>query len=146
MDGKLNEFSFSSCDGSGSDSMIRTDGGLPDELRRQYDCDATTIADPYGAAARYSQFALEAMVSLAEVAWRRGDPGLYTHIDAATGRGALYRGVQFLIDNNVTLTRGSMLEMVNRSDTFQLAAGASAAAKPLIAKAIHLVRTTSIPE
>lgn len=130
VDGKLNEFSFSSCDGSGSDSMIRPDGGLPDELRRQYECDATTIADPYGAAARYSQFALEAMVSLAEVAWRRGDPGLYTHIDAATGRGALYRGVQFLIDNNVTLTRGSMLEMVNRFYTFQLAAGASAAARP----------------
>ena len=120
VDGKLYEFSFSSCDGSGSKSMIRPDGGIPDELRRQYSCDATRIEDTYGAAARYSQFAIESMVSLAELEWRRGSPELYTHIDGATGRGALYRGVQFLIDNNVRLTRGSMLEMVNRFYTYQL--------------------------
>ena len=119
VDGKLYEFSFSSCDGSGSKSMIRPDGGIPDELRRQYDCDTTMIADSYGAAARYSQFAAEAMTSLAELAWRRGDASIYTHIDAATGRGALWRAIQFLIDNKVTLTRGSMLEMVNRFYTYQ---------------------------
>ncbi|HJZ47257.1 MAG TPA: alginate lyase family protein [Roseiflexaceae bacterium] len=119
VDGKLYEFSFSSCDASGSKSMIRPDGGIPDELRRQYDCDTTTIEDPYGAAARYSQFAVEAMVSLAELAWRRGDASIYTHIDSATGRGALWRAVEFLIDNKVTLTRGSMLEMVNRFYTYQ---------------------------
>jgi hypothetical protein len=119
VDGKLYEFTFSSCDGSGSKSMIRPDGGIPDELRRQYDCDTTSIADSYGAAARYSQFATEAMVSLAELAWRRGDAGIYTHIDPETGRGALWRAVQFLIDNKVTLTRGSMLEMVNRFYTYQ---------------------------
>ena len=120
VDGRMYEFSDSSCDGGGEKSMIRPDGGLPDELRRQYECAATAIADPYGAAARYSQFAIEAMVSLAEVAWRRGDAGLYTHIDADNGRGALYRAVNFLIDNQVTLTRGSMLEMVNRFYTYQL--------------------------
>jgi hypothetical protein len=119
VDGKLYEYSFSSCDGSGSKSMIRPDGGMPDELRRQYDCDATNIADAYGAAARYSQFAAEAMISLAELAWRRGDVGIYTHIDATTGRGALWRAIQFLIDNKVTLTRGSMLEMANRFYTYQ---------------------------
>jgi alginate lyase len=119
VDGKLYEFTFSSCDGNGSKSMIRPDGGMPDELRRQYDCDTTTIADSYGAAARYSQFAAEAMTSLAELAWRRGNAGIYTHIDAATGRGALWRAIQFLIDNKVTLTRGSMLEMVNRFYTYQ---------------------------
>lgn len=127
VDGKLYEFSFSSCDGSGSKSMIRPDGGLPDELRRQYDCNTTTIADPYGAAARYSQFALEAMTSLAELAWRRGDASIYTHIDSATGRGALWRAIQFLIDNKVTLTRGSMLEMANRFYTYQLASEPDAA-------------------
>jgi hypothetical protein len=119
VDGKLYEFTYSSCDGNGSKSMIRPDGGIPDELRRQYDCDATKIEDPYGAAARYSQFAIEAMTSLAELAWRRGDSGIYSHIDAATGRGALWRAVQFLIDNKVTLTRGSMLEMVNRFYAYQ---------------------------
>jgi hypothetical protein len=119
VDGKLYEFSFSSCDGGGSKSMIRPDGGIPDELRRQYDCDTTTIADSYGAAARYSQFAAESMTSLAELAWRRGDTSLYTHIDAATSRGALWRTIQFLIDNKVTLTRGSMLEMANRFYTYQ---------------------------
>jgi hypothetical protein len=121
VDGKLYEFSFSSCDGSGSKSMIRPDGGIPDELRRQYDCDTTTIADSYGAAARYSQFALEAMTSLAELAWRRGDADIYTHIDPATGRGAIWRAIQFLIDNKVKLTRGSMLEMANRFYTYQIA-------------------------
>ncbi|HEU5101311.1 MAG TPA: alginate lyase family protein [Roseiflexaceae bacterium] len=120
VDGRLNEYSFSSCDGSGSKSMIRPDGGIPDELRRQYDCDATTIEDDYGAAARYSQFAVESMVSLAELAWRRGDPSLYTHIDATSGRGALWRALQFLIDNNVKLTRGSMLEIANRFYTYQV--------------------------
>jgi len=119
VDGKLYEFSFSSCDGSGSKSMIRPDGGMPDELRRQYDCDTTVIEDAYGAAARYSQFAAEAMTSLAELAWRRGDASIYTHIDAATSRGALWRAIQFLVDNKVTLTRGSMLEMVNRFYTYQ---------------------------
>lgn len=129
VDGRMREFTFSSCDGNGSQSMIRADGGLPDELRRQYACDTTRIDDPYGAAARYSQFAIEAMVSLAEVAWRRGDPGIYTHIDASTGRGALYRAVQFLIANNVTLTRGSMLEMVNRFYTYQLGSERDATAR-----------------
>jgi hypothetical protein len=126
-DGKLYEFTFSSCDGGGSKSMIRPDGGIPDELRRQYDCDTTSIPDAYGAAARYSQFAAEAMISLAELAWRRGDSGIYTHIDAATGRGALWRVVQFLLDNKVTLTRGSMLEMVNRFYTYQVGAEQDAA-------------------
>lgn len=120
VDGKLTELSVNSCDGSGSKSMIRPDGGIPDELRRQYDCDATSIPDAYGSAARYSQFAVEAMISLAELAWRRGDDRLYTHIDAATGRGALYRSLQFLINNNVRLTRGSMLEMANRFYSYQI--------------------------
>jgi hypothetical protein len=114
VDGKLYEPGLQTCDGSGSKSMIRPDGGLPDELRRQYDCDTTEIDEPYGAAARYSQFALGAMVSLAELAWRRGDAGLYTHIDPATGRGALYRAVQFLLANNVTWNHASILELVNR--------------------------------
>lgn len=134
VDGKLNEFSLSSCDGSGSKSMIRPDGGIPDELRRQYTCDATRIEDPYGAAARYSQFAVEAMTSLAEIAWRRGDPSLYTHIDPATGRGAIYRSVQFLIDNNVTLTRGSMLEMLNRFYSYQVGVEQDSAKRAEFAK------------
>lgn len=129
VDGRMYEFSDSSCDASGAKSMIRPDGGIPDELRRQYDCAATTIPDSYGAAARYSQFAIEAMVSLAEVAWRRGDASLYTHIDADNGRGALYRAVEFLIGNKVTLTRGSMLEMVNRFYTYQLTQANTAAAR-----------------
>jgi hypothetical protein len=120
VDGKLYEYSFSSCDGSGSKSMIRPDGGIPDELRRQYDCDTTAIDDDYGPAARYSQFAVESMTSLAELAWRRGDPNLYTHIDEPSGRGALWRAIQFLIDNNVKLTRGSMLEIANRFYTYQV--------------------------
>ena len=120
VDGRMFEFSGSSCDANGSKSMIRPDGGLPDELRRQYDCDSTRVEDDYGPAARYSQFAGDAMFSLAELAWRRGDPDLYTHIDEATGRGALYRALQFLIDNQVRFEHGSMLEMANRFYTYQI--------------------------
>jgi hypothetical protein len=120
VDGRMVEFTGSSCDAKGSKSMIRPDGGLPDELRRQYDCDTTRVKDDYGAAARYSQFANESMICLAELAWRRGDPSLYTHIDAATGRGALYRSLRFLIDNDVRFEHGSMLEMANRFYTYQL--------------------------
>ena len=119
VDGKMYELSAGSCDANGSKSMIRADGGIPDELRRQFSCDVTDIADPDGPAAHYSLFANDAMVSLAELAWRRGDPSLYTHIDAATGRGALYRSAKFLLDNNIKFTRGSMLELVNRFYTYQ---------------------------
>jgi hypothetical protein len=119
VDGKMYEFSGSTCDTAGAKSMIRPDGGIPDELRRQYTCDATNIADPDGAAAHYSLFATDAMVCLAELAWRRGDASLYTHIDPATGRGALYRSARFLIDNKIKLTSGSMLELVNRFYTYQ---------------------------
>ncbi len=118
VDGKLAEFTDRSCDASGFQSMIRPDGGLPDELRRQYRCDSTHILDPYGPAARYSQFATEAMVCLAEVAWRRGDPSIYTHIDPASGRGALYRSIEFLIQNQVRLKHGAMLEIANRFYTY----------------------------
>ena len=99
--------------------MIRPDGGIPDELRREFTCDVTNIADPDGPAAHYSLFANDAMVSLAELAWRRGDSSLYTHIDSATGRGALYRSAKFLLDNNIKFTSGSMLELVNRFYTYQ---------------------------
>jgi hypothetical protein len=119
VDGRMFEFSGNSCDANGSKSMIRPDGGQPDELRRQYDCDTTRVEDDYGAAARYSQFASDAMISLAELAWRRGNPELYTHIDTATGRGALYRALQFLIDNDVRFEHGSMLEIANRFYTYQ---------------------------
>lgn len=120
VDGQSYEFSASSCDANGSKSMIRPDGGLPDELRREYDCDTATIPDRYGPAARYSQFALEAMVSLAELSWRRGTTDLYGHVDAATGRGAIFRAIAFLIDNDVRMTRSSMLEMANRYYSYQL--------------------------
>jgi hypothetical protein len=134
VDGLLPEFSEASCDSVGSQSMIRPDGGLPDELRREYDCSATSIPDRYGPAARYSQFAVEAMVSLAELAWRRGDPSIYTHIDPTTQRGALYRAIQFLVDNEVTLTRGSMLEMANRFYSYQQQVETDAAKRAEYAK------------
>ncbi len=120
VDGKMVEVSRYSCDANGSKSMIRPDGGLPDELRRQYTCDTTTIPDPDGAAARYSQHATEAMVVLAELAWRRGDPTLYTHVDPATQRGAIYRSALFLLKNQIYFSRASMLEIVNRFYTYQL--------------------------
>ncbi|MFL5805316.1 MAG: alginate lyase family protein [Roseiflexaceae bacterium] len=119
VDGRMYEFTGLSCDGNGAKSMIRPDGGLPDELRRAYDCDTTRITQPYDAAARYSQFALDSMICLAELAWRRGDPSVYTHIDAASGRGAIYRAIQFLVDNDVTFKHGSMLEIANRFYTYQ---------------------------
>lgn len=120
VDGQLREFSETSCDANGSKSMIRPDGGLPDELRREFDCDSPDISTPYGPASRYSQFSLEAMISLAELSWRRGTADLYGHIDPESGRGALFRALEFLISNNVQFTRSSMLEMANRYYSYQL--------------------------
>ncbi|MGH2521875.1 MAG: alginate lyase family protein, partial [Anaerolineales bacterium] len=120
VDGRMVEISGSSCDANGSKSMIRPDGGMPDELRRQYSCDATEVPDPDGAAANYSQFATESMVALAELAWRRGNPLLYTHINPVNQRGALYRSIAFMLKNNLYLKKSSMLEMVNRFYTYQL--------------------------
>lgn len=120
VDGKMVEVSRYSCDANGSKSMIRPDGGLPDELRRQYACDAATIPDPDGAAARYSQHATEAMIVLAELAWRRGNSALYTHVDPATQRGAIYRSLLFLLKNRIYFSRASMLEIANRFYTYQL--------------------------
>jgi hypothetical protein len=120
VDGELYEYNSQTCDGTGSKSMIRPDGGMPDEIRRSYNCDTTTLEEPYDAAARYSQFALDAMISLAELAWRRGDPSIYTHINTETNRGALYRALRFLIDNNVRFEHSSLVEIANRFYTYQL--------------------------
>jgi alginate lyase len=120
VDGKMYELSSSNCDGLGSKSMIRPDGGLPDELRREYTCDATDVPDPNGAASRYSQFATDAMISLAEVAWRRGNSDLYTHIDPQTQRGALYRCLEFMIRNQLLIGGASVFEMANRFYTYQI--------------------------
>jgi hypothetical protein len=114
VNGNLLEFSRQSCDASGSKSMIRPDGGIPDELRRSEACDATSLGEPYGAASRYSQFALDAMVSLAELAWRRGDASLYLHIDPTTQRGSLARALSFLIDRGARFEHGAILEIANR--------------------------------
>jgi alginate lyase len=119
VDGKMVQVSRYSCDSKGSKSMIRPDGGLPDELRRQYTCDAATIADPTGAAARYSQHATEAMIVLAEIAWRRGSTDVYTHIDPVTQRGAVYRSLLFLLRNQIDFSHSSVLEIANRFYTFQ---------------------------
>jgi hypothetical protein len=141
VDGKLAEFTDLSCDGSGFKSMIRPDGGLPDELRRQYSCDSTQIPEPYGPAARYSQFAIEAMVCLAEVAWRRGDPSIYTHIDPATGRGALYRSIEFLVKNRVRFKHGAMLEIANRFYTYAVGVEPDAAKR----QAYQQLRDADLP-
>lgn len=114
VNGNLLEFTRLSCDANGSKSMIRPDGGIPDELRRSEDCNATSLSQPYGAASRYSQFALDAMLSLAELAWRRGDASVYLHLDPATQRGSLIRSLTFLVDRGAYFEHGAILEMANR--------------------------------
>jgi hypothetical protein len=119
VDGRMYEFTLRSCDANRSKSMLRPDGGLPDELRRQYGCDTTTVPDSYGAAARYSQHATDAMVVLAELAWRRGCAEVYTHIDPVTQRGAIYRSLQFMLKNRMHIGRASMFEIANRFYTYR---------------------------
>ena len=60
-------------------SMIRPDGGIPEEIRRSTTCDDTHI-EPGSAAHHYLEGYLAGTISQAELCLRRGDRSLYDNV------------------------------------------------------------------
>jgi hypothetical protein len=99
-------------------SMIRPDGGIPDELRRgSSGCEAAKIISN-DSSNMYSQTHLQNLIAQAELLWRRGDRRLYDnvqkqaqpweYVDAKgrrhtvvlpAGRGSLRQAILFVIDH-----------------------------------------------
>lgn len=77
-------------------SMIRPDGGIPEELRRSTTCDDTHIefSKP---GHYYSEGYLAGTISQAELCLRRGDRALYENVGAA-GRGSIRKAIEFVLD------------------------------------------------
>ena len=103
---RMNGFLWDNC-GEGV-SMIRPDGGIPEEIRRTTTCDATTLTA--GSSAHgYTEGWLSGAISQAELCLRRGDNSLYENIakeDGLTsggkvlpaGRGSLKKAIFFVIE------------------------------------------------
>jgi hypothetical protein len=97
-------------------SMIRPDGGIPDELRRgSSGCDGTAISEN-GKSNMYTQTHLQQLIAHAELLLRRGDRRLYDNIQneplkiqyfdpkgqpkettLPAGRGSLLKALQFVL-------------------------------------------------
>jgi hypothetical protein len=77
-------------------SMIRPDGGIPEEIRRSTTCDDTHI-EPGSAAHHYLEGYLAGTISQAELCLRRGDRSLYENVDPA-GRGSIRKAIDFVLD------------------------------------------------
>lgn len=61
-------------------SMIRPDGGVPDEMRRAQAPESTYITEDYNASHNYMGFHRDGLMVACEIAYRRGDPSLYDNI------------------------------------------------------------------
>jgi hypothetical protein len=77
-------------------SMIRTDGGIPEEIRRSTTCDDTHI-EQGSAAHHYLEGYLVGTISQAELCLRRGDHSLYDNVSAA-GAGSIRKAIDFMLD------------------------------------------------
>lgn len=89
-------------------SMIRPDGGIPEELRRSTRCDDTALARD-SAAQHYSEGYLTGLIAQAELCLRRGDPALFDNVSRTAartpgakplpaGRGSIRNAVDFVLD------------------------------------------------
>lgn len=77
-------------------SMIRPDGGIPEEIRRSTTCDDTHI-EPGSAAHHYLEGYLAGTISQAELCLRRGDRSLYDNVNP-NGRGSIRKAIDFVLD------------------------------------------------
>ena len=102
---RMNGLIFDTC-GEGV-SMIRADGGIPEELRRTTTCDDTKLT-PDSSAHSYTEGWLAGAIGQAELCLRRGDNALYENIVAASGqtpggkvlpagRGSIRKAIYFVI-------------------------------------------------
>ena len=60
-------------------SMIRPDGGVPDELRREQAPESTHITTEFNASHNYMGFHRDGLMVACEIAYRRGDPSLFAN-------------------------------------------------------------------
>jgi len=96
------------CDNCGEGiSMIRSDGGIPEEIRRSTTCDDTKLT-ANSSAHSYTEGWLAGAIGQAELCLRRGDNALYENIMTTpgqtpggkvlpAGRGSLRRAILFVI-------------------------------------------------
>ncbi|MGA2271115.1 MAG: alginate lyase family protein [Bryobacteraceae bacterium] len=77
-------------------SMIRPDGGIPEELRRSTTCDDTRI-ESGSPAHHYSEGYLAGTISQAELCLRRGDRSLYDNVNTSGG-GSIQKAIDFVLD------------------------------------------------
>lgn len=77
-------------------SMIRPDGGIPEEIRRSTTCDDTHI-EQGSAAHHYLEGYLAGTISQAELCLRRGDRSLYDNVNP-NGRGSIRKAIDFVLD------------------------------------------------
>lgn len=89
-------------------SMIRPDGGIPEELRRSTRCEDTAMRRG-SAAQHYSEGYLSGLLAQAELCLRRGDPALFDSVSKAAartpggkplpaGRGSIRNAIDFVLD------------------------------------------------
>jgi hypothetical protein len=123
-------------------SMIRPDGGIPEELRRTTTCSDTQLTLD-SAAHHYEEGYLAGLIGQAELCWRRGDSSLYDNamtIPGSTpsgkvlsaGRGSLHRALRFVIDR------------VPWEKTESLLIAARYYQDPVLLKAAHKINNSSV--
>jgi len=95
-------------------SMIRPDGGVPDELRREQAPESTYISKDYNLSHNYMGYHRDGLLVTCEIAYRRGDASLYENICTASDQ-------HYVAETGAVVTlpvgRGSPREML----TFMLA-------------------------
>lgn len=88
-------------------SMIRPDGGIPEELRRSTRCDDTQVTEG-SAAHHYLEGYISGLIAQAELCLRRGDRELYENACSTVGRtnsgkllppgrGSVRKGIDFVL-------------------------------------------------
>ena len=106
-------------------SMIRPDGGIPEELRRSTTCDDTHIQQ--GSPGHYySEGYLAGTISQAELCLRRGDRSLYENVDR-TGRGSIRKAIDFVLDRVSWQKKPSLMIAARYYRDRRMLAGARAA-------------------
>lgn len=105
---RMNGLIFDTC-GEGV-SMIRPDGGIPEELRRTTTCDETKLT-ANSSAHGYTEGWLSGAIGQAELCLRRGDNALYENLMTTAGqtpggkvlpagRGSIKKAINFVIQTN----------------------------------------------
>jgi hypothetical protein len=77
-------------------SMIRPDGGIPEEIRRSTTCDDTRL-ELNSSAHHYTEGFLSGLISQAELCLRRDDRALYDNVNTS-GSGSIRKAIEFVLN------------------------------------------------